>query len=52
MHLLSLQKSEMDLTIPSFFDIMKVGAAHLLALICFNTPSLISHSNSIFRMHS
>ena len=45
-HVLSLQKSDMNCTIPSFFNIMKVGAAHLLALIHFNTPSLMSHSNS------
>ena len=52
MHLLSLQKSEMNLMVTSFFEIIKVGAAHLLALICFNTSSLMSLSNSTFRVCS
>ena len=38
MHLLSLQKSEMNLSVASFFEMMNIGVAHLLALICFNTP--------------
>ena len=49
-HLLSSQKSEMNLTVASFFEMMKVGAAHLLLLICFNTPNLTSLSNSTFRV--
>ena len=52
MHLLSLQKSEMNLTVASFFEMMKVGAAHLLSLIRFNTPNLTSLSNSTFRVRS
>ena len=36
----------MNLMVASFFEIIKVGAAHLLALIHFNTPSLMSLSNS------
>ena len=52
MHLLSSQKSEMNLTVASFFEIIKVGAAHSLALIYFNTPSLMSQSNSTFRVCS
>ena len=50
MRLLRLQKSEMNLTVASFFDMMKVGAAHSLALICLNTPNLTSLSNSTFRV--
>ena len=42
MYILSSQKSEMNLTVASFFEMMKVGAAHLLALIHFNTPKLMS----------
>ena len=52
MHLLSSQKSEINLTVASFFEMMKVGVAHSLALIHFNTPTLMSLSNSTFRVHS
>ena len=52
MCLLSSPKSEMNWTVASFFEMMKVGVAHLLALIRFNTPSLKSHSNSTFRVCS
>ena len=52
MHLLSSQKSEMNLTVASFFEMMKVGAAHSLALIRGNTPTLMSQSNSTFRVRS
>ena len=52
MHLLSLQKSEMNLTVPSFFEMMNVGAAHSLALICFNAPNFMSLSNSTFRVRT
>ena len=34
------------------FEMMKVGAAHSLSLICFNTPNLTSLSDSTFRVHS
>ena len=39
-------KSEMNLTVPSFLGIIKVGAAHSERLIFFNTPSFISLSTS------
>ena len=52
MRLLSSRKSEMNLTVASFFEIIKVGAAHSLVLIRFNTPSLTSLSNSTFRVCS
>ena len=43
---------EMNLTVVSFFEMMKVGAAHSLSLIHFNTPNLTSLSNSTFRVRS
>ena len=42
----------MNLTVAFFFEMMNIGVAHLLLLICFNTPSLTSLSNSTFRVHS
>ena len=50
--LLSSRRSEMNIAVASFFKMMKVGAAHLLSLIRFNTPSLMSLSNSTFRVRS
>ena len=42
----------MNLTVASFFEMMNIGVAHLLLLICFNTPNLTSLSNSTFRVRS
>ena len=42
----------MNLMGASFFEIIKIGAAHLLAFIHFNTPNLMSLSNSTFRVCS
>ena len=50
MHLLSPWKSEMNQTMPSFFNIMKDGAAHLLALIHFNTHN--SQFDKSFQLYS
>ena len=52
MHLLSSQKLEMNLTVASLFEMMKVGEAHSLSLICFNTPNLASLSYLTFRVRS
>ena len=41
----------MNLTVAFFFEMMNIGVAHSLLLICFNTPSLTSLSNSTFRVH-
>ena len=46
--LLSLQKSEMNLIVASFFEMMNVGTVHSQLLICFNTPNLISLSKFDF----
>ena len=39
-------KSEMNLTVPFFLGIIKVGAAHSELLIFLNTPSFINLSTS------
>ena len=46
--LLSLRKSEMNLIVASFFEMMNVGMVHSQLLICFNTPNLISLSKFNF----
>ena len=44
--LLSSRKSEMNLTLPSFLGIMKVGAAHSERFTRLSTPTLQRRSTS------
>ena len=50
--LLSSLKSEMKLTVPFYFGIIKVEAAHLDLFLRFNTPMYINLLTSVFRVSS
>jgi len=51
-HLFNSLKSEINLTVPFFLGIIKVGAAHLLFLIFFKTPIFTNLSTSFLRVGS
>ena len=45
-------KSDINLTVPFFLDIINVGAAHSLILIFLSTPISTNRSSSFFRVAS
>ena len=45
-------KSDMNLTVPFFLGIIKVGAAHSELLISFKTPIFTKRSTSFFNVSS